>query len=143
MLKVQIESGGKQSRKAKVNSNGELAVSPADYDEITSKEVGTANVATNFFSPQSGKQFLITGMRGRADRDVSPTADATVVIYEAGADDTTSVDKVILTENLVRGESFSILPINVLVAEGKFINAKTTDDDIFITIIGRFIEKVT
>ncbi len=41
-------------------------------------------------------------------------------------------------EAMVRGEDMT-LPMNVLVTAGKFVNAKTTDDDVHMTIIGYFV----
>ena len=34
-------------------------------------------------------------------------------------------------------------PLNILVAEGRFINGKTSDDDIHMTITGHFIPALT
>lgn len=128
---------------AKVSSIGQLIVAPIAYDETQYMELAADNTAYNFYEPRVGKQFVISGIRARADRDVSTTVDAVVIIYEATAIDTTTVEKTLHQENLVRSESILLLPTNILVNEGKYINAKTTDDDIHMTIFGYYIDKLT
>lgn len=134
MLKVQIEDG-----LTKVTTRRQLVVAPFDYDDSVFKELATDDVAVNFYPPKAGMRFVITILRARADRDVSPTADATVIIYEASSESSTTTDKVIHEENMVRGESFTINPMNFIVTEGKWVNAKTTDDDIHMTIMGYYV----
>lgn len=124
---------------AKVTQLGQLVVAPLAYDETEFRELAVDNTAYNFYVPKSGKQFVITGIRAKADRQVSPTADADVVIYEAAAPDTTTVAKVLHQEAMVQGESIALLPLNILVNTGVWVNAKTTDDDIHMTIFGYYI----
>ncbi len=135
--------GGLTNTEAKVTSSGQLVTAPLDYDETKYLELAVDDTAYNFYKPKSGKQFVITGIRAKADRGVSTTVDADVIVYEASASDTTTVDKVLYQDEMVRGESFTLLPTNILVNEGKYINAKTTDDDIHMTIFGYYIDKLT
>lgn len=128
---------------ARVTSLGQLITAPFAYDEVEFRELAEPNVAYNFYKPVSGQQFVITGIRAKADRQVSTTVDADVVIYEAGSEATTTVDKVLHQEAMVRAESVTLLPMNVLVAAGKFVNAKTTDDDIYMTIMGYYVPVVS
>ena len=124
---------------ADVTPLGQLVTAPLAYDETEFRELAEPNVAYNFYKSKVGQQFVITGIRAKADRQVSATVDADVVIYEASAQDTTTVDKVLHQEAMIRGEDMT-LPMNVLVAAGKFVNAKTTDDDIHMTIFGFYID---
>lgn len=142
-LPVEITDGKGKNYKVKVSSIGQLIVAPVAYEETKFNELAADNTAYNFYGPKAGQQFVITGIRARADRDVSTTVDAVVVVYEAVASDTTTVDKVLHQENLVRSESINLIPTNILVNEGKYINAKTTDDDIHMTIFGYYIDKLT
>ena len=140
MIKVQIV--GRSKRIAEVLPNGQLVGSPLAFDETVFKELAEDNTAYNFYKPKPGQQFIITGIRAKADRDVSPTVDASVVIYEADSESTTTVDKVLHQEAMVKAESVTLLPMNVLVAAGKYVNAKTTDDDIHMTIMGYYVPEV-
>lgn len=124
---------------ADVTQLGQLVTAPFAYDETVFKELAADNTAYNFYKSKSGQQFVITGIRAKADRDVSNTVDADVVIYEAASEDTTTVDKILHQEAMIRGESITLVPLNILVAAGKYVNAKTTDDDIHMTLFGYYI----
>ena len=138
-LPVNIEGPG-PGKRVKVTNAGQMVVSPVDYDDTKFQEVGTANVAVNFYAPRPGQSFVITVIRAKADRDVSPTADATVVVFEASNDSTATVDKVLHQEAMVRAETFTLTGLNIKVTEGKWVNAKTTDDDIHMTIMGYYVD---
>ena len=131
-----IVDGRGNNTRACVTQIGALIVSPFKYDEVVYNELAAINTAYNFYESLPGQQFVITGMRIKADRQVSSTVDADVVIYEATSSSTTDVSKILHQEAMVRGENVTMLPMNILVNEGVFINAKTTDDDIHMTIMG-------
>ncbi len=134
---------GSTGTEAKVTPLGQLVVAALAYDDTAFKELAEPDTAYNFYKSRSGRQFVITGIRAKADRQVSTTVDADVVIYEATSESTTVVDKVLHQEALVRGESITLLPMNVLVTAGKYVNAKTTDDDIHMTIMGYYVPELT
>jgi hypothetical protein len=134
--------GGSAGTEARVTRLGQLVTAPLAYDETVFKELAEPDTAYNFYEPKSGRQFVITGIRAKADRQVSNTDDADVVIYEASSNSTTTVDKVLHQEAMVRGESITLIPMNVLVTAGKFVNAKTTDDDVHMTIMGYYVSVV-
>lgn len=140
---VTIKGPGPAKNEARVTPLGQLVVAPLSYDEVEYRELAEPDTAYNFYKPKSGQQFVITGVRAKADRQVSTTVDADVVIYEASSESTTDVDKVLLRGAMVRAESITLLPMNVLVAPGKFVNAKTTDDDIHMNIMGYYVPEVS
>lgn len=78
----------------------------------------------------------------RADRDVSATVDADVIIYEADSDTETTVTRVLFEEAMVRGEHTGLSGLNILVSAGKWVNAKTSDDDIHMTIMGYYVNEI-
>ena len=138
---VHILDGGSAGSKvrSKVSSIGQLITSPFAYDETVFDELDATGTAFNFYGPKTGQQFVITGIRMKADRNVSNTVDATVIVFEASSITDTTPDKILHEEALIRGESVTLLPVNVLVNTGKFINATTTDASIFMTILGYYI----
>jgi len=136
---VQIIGGDGRLIAAKVSDIGQLVVSPFDYDLTQFVELALADSGYTFYLPRAHKRFVVTAIKAKADRDVSNVNDATVVIYEAAASGTTTVDKVIHQEAMIRGENTTMMPLNVITAEGKYINAKTTDADIHMTIMGYFV----
>lgn len=141
MLTVQIGGGG-LGQIANVTPSGELAISNLHHDETKFVELAVDDVAYNFYEPKPGKQFVITGIRAKADRDVSPTVDANVVVYEAESIDATTVSKILYQEAMVKGESVTLLPIHILVNAAVWLNAKTTDDDIHMTIMGYYVDEI-
>jgi hypothetical protein len=117
-------------------------ISPLAYDETVFNELAAVDTAYNFYKPRVGKQFVITGVGFRADKQVSSTVDATVVIYGATTGATTTVSKVLIQFAVVQGDIIIATPLNILVAEGRYVNAKTDDDDIHMTIMGHYVDKV-
>jgi len=142
MVGFQLVDGTGTKAKVKITALGQLVVAPFAYDEAVFKELAADDTAYNFYEPKSGEQFVITVIHAKADRDVSNTVDAVVVVYEATSNSTTTVSKILYQEAMVRGENFSFVGLNILVGEGKWVNAKTTDDDIHMTIMGYYIPKL-
>jgi len=124
---------------AKVTSIGQLVVAPFAYDEAKFQELDAVNTAFSFFPPIAGQQFVITGLRIKASRSVSTTVDASIIIYEGDSDATTTVDRTLYEDALVRGEFADFVPINILVNKAKFVNAKTSDATVFMNIVGYYI----
>ena len=136
---VQIKDGTGKNSNAKVTSIGQVVTSAFDYDLVIYKELAADNTAYNFYEPKHGKQFVITGIILVADKQVSSNATADVVIYEADAMDTTTVSKVLLQTGMIQDQVQVLLPLNILVNAGKFINGKTTDDDIHANVLGYYL----
>ena len=138
-IEIHIAAEGNTVR---VTPSGELVVAPLHYDETSFKELDPANTGFNFYEPLPGKQFVITAILLRADKDVSNVSDATVVIYESDSTDSTTVDKTLIQFAVVRDDIITSTPLRILVAEGTFINGKTTDAGIHMTITGYYIDKL-
>ncbi len=128
---------------AKVTASGALVVGSFAYDETQFNELGTADAAVNFYKPKASKQFVITGLIAAGNLSIAANALATVIVYEASTDATATVDKSLVQFGVTRLQTFPLLPLNILVEEGKFVNAKTDDDDIFLTIMGYYIPSLT
>lgn len=126
-------------RAAKVSAAGQLAVGPLFYDETEFNTLDVAGTAYNFYSPKAGQQFVITGILAFGDKDLSDADDTVIVVYEAGTAETATVDKILLQFGMPKLSLLPALPLNILVNEGKFVNAKTGDDDIHMTIMGYYI----
>lgn len=133
-----IDGTGTRSR-AKVTKIGQVVTAPFAYDDSSVRELAEPDTAYNFYGPRSGEQFVMTGIFAKADRDVSNTVDAIVVLYEASGPSETDVDKVLFQAAMVRGDQVIVNPLNVLVGEGKWLNGKTTDDDIHANITGYYV----
>ncbi len=140
MIKTQIEDGSGNGRVATVTPIGQLVSAPFAYDDTVFRELAEPDTAYNFYPPKAGQQFVITGVLFRADKQVSSTVDATVVIYEATTAATTTVSKVLIQFAVVQGDIINPTALNLLVNEGRYVNAKTDDDDIHMTILGSYVD---
>lgn len=138
MVDVNIQSGNGNGRTAIVTDIGQLVTAPIKYDETKFLELAEPDTAYNFYPPKGGEQFVVTGVLFRADKQVSSTVDATVVIYEATTALTVTVSKVTIQFAVVQGDIINATPLNILINEGRYLSAKTTDDDVHMTIMGYY-----
>jgi len=133
-----ITDGGGTDNRALVTKYGQLVVSPIDYSIPIAKTLALTDTAYNFITPISGKRIVITEMLLYANREVGVN-DATVEIYEADSVDSTTVSKAIITTEMLKQSSRDLISLNMIVSEGKWVNAKTDDATIFITIMYYYI----
>lgn len=138
MIKTSIVGPGNGVH-AIVTDLGQLVTASLLYDETKFKELAEPDTAYSFYKPLAKQQFVITSIFARADKQVSSTVDATVVVYEGETDATITVDKVLLQFAMVQGDTVPLPQINIIVNEGKYVNAKTSDDDIHMNILGYYI----
>jgi hypothetical protein len=129
---------GSNGREAVVGEDGTLVVTAQD-DEIEFNELAVANQAYNFYEPRAGKRFILTGVVATADKDV--VADATVVVYEASSSTETTVDKTLFQFVLLKNQQLVMPGFHITVAHGAWVNGKTDDDDIHMSLIGHFVDR--
>ena len=139
---IDIRIIGETGATAKVSSLGQLVVGPLAPNLAEFNELGTIDTAFNFYKPRSGKQFIITHIFAFGDKQVSPTTNATVEVYEATSDATTTVDRTLLKFEIGQNQFQPYQDINILVNSGAFMNAKTDDDDVHMNILGFYIDKL-
>jgi hypothetical protein len=123
---------------AKVTARGQLVTSPLAFSDTASVTADVINTGYNLWKPLSGKRFVVTDILLYANKNVGAT-DATVVLYEASADDSTTVDKTILNIEMPKNTSRDLVGLNLILTEGKWLNVKTDDDDIFATVMGYYV----
>ena len=135
-----ISDGSGTKTLARVTTRGQLVVGPADFSEASTVTLGTDNVPVNLFGPISGKNFIITDILIYANRLVGVN-DATVTIYESSVGPaSTTQTKVLLSTEMVKQSSRDLIGLNLEVAEGRWVNAVTDDDDVFVTVMGYYIK---
>lgn len=118
----------------KVTKFGQLVVAPLQYSTPVADEVDVINTAFNFIGPEQDKSIVITDIVLSADRVVGVNG-ADVVIYEAGDTVTLTEDQIILDVDMVKQTTLAVNGLNLIVPEGKFVNAKSDDVNIKITIM--------
>ncbi len=120
--------------RATVTRFGQLVVAPVDYSAPVAQTLDLVNTAYNFVEPKAKQNIVITDIILTANKNVG-ASDATVVVYEADAPDTTTSTKDILNLEMIKQSNLPLTGLNLLITEGAFVNAKTDDDDVFVTIM--------
>lgn len=131
-----------QNNNAKVSSNGQLVTAPFSYSTTSVQNMLTPDIAYNLVKPIVGCDVVITGFIMSADKDVSNVADATIFIYEA--DSVESTDLVAdstgdIELGLSRFQQLPLTGLNIKARSGRWINAKTDDAGVKITLFYYYI----
>ena len=119
----------------RVTKFGELVVAPLQYSTPKSDNLNVIDTAFNFVQPQQDRSIVITDIIVSADNSVSNVVPAEVEIYEAITADTTTIDIGIVSPRVVRADNLALNGLNLIVPEGKFVNAKTNDNNVLVTIM--------
>jgi len=125
---------------AKVTDRGQLVVATIEYSEAYTVSATVINTAYNFIGPKAGKRFVITAILLNADKSVSATNGAVIVIYEATSATSTTASKTILSIELLKQVNRDITGLNLIVSEGVWLSIKTDDNNINATILGYYID---
>ena len=136
---IQILDGGGSKRRATVTSLGQLVTAPFAYDETKFAELAEDDTAYNFYEPIPNQRFVITGLVAKADKQVGTGTGATMVIYEADSPTNVTESKILLQVELAQGDLLSLVPLNIILNEGVYLNAKTDDDDLHVTLMGYYV----
>jgi len=139
---IDVRIVGKTGRAADVTQLGVLAAAVPAFNLAEFNELGTADTAFNFYKPRSGQQFIVTNIFVYGDKQIAGNANATVEIYEALTESTTTVEKIILQFEIGQNEFQPFTGLNLLVNSNRFVNAKTDDDDVHMNILGFYINKL-
>ncbi len=121
----------------KVTRLGQLVTGSLKYDEVVALTADVINTGYNFYLPKAHQQFVVTTILLTADSNV--TGSTLIDIYEASAVDSITIDKSILHVEILKNGSRDIIGLNLLIAEGKYLNVKVDDDDVFVTIMGYYV----
>lgn len=120
---------------AKVTIFGQLVVAPLDYSTPVAVDLDVINQAFNFITPLAGHGIVITDIVVGANKDVSTVDPANIEIYQADAVDSLTANPSILKPRLTRAGNLPLTGLNLLVPEGKWVNAKTDDAIITVTLM--------
>jgi hypothetical protein len=128
------------SRKAKVGIDRRLAVGPADFSSAYNATLGVDDTVVNIVPAQADHRFIITGITLTGNRNISTTTDATVDIYEATSETSGTAEVNILTIPVARSTSINLPGLFLGCGEAVWINGKTSDDDVLVTIFGYYVK---
>jgi len=133
---------GTKGTRSEVTKSGEVVVAPLSYSDTVFASMETVDIAYNFFQPKFEKQFVITGLLAFADKDINDASATDIIVHEATAVASTVEDKVLMHFGMAKLSLLPFAPLNILVNSGVFVNAKTNDNNVLITITGYFIDKL-
>lgn len=126
--------------RAKVTNRGLLVVGQAAFSEASSVALTVDNVPDNLWGPKPAQNFIITDIIIKGDKNIRSTLDATVTIYESSVGPTSAIKtKVILPTKVARSGSLELIGLNLEVTTGRWVNAVTDDNNIFVTVMGYYI----
>ena len=140
MIDTKISDGSGGGHLARVTHAGELITVRGNYDSTFNAAMTSINTAYNLITPKSGLQFIVTGIVLNADKNVSATDGAIAVLYEATSGTTTTASKVLLTLNIGKNSTVPLTGILIQTTRGVYVNAKTDDATINITLLGYYLE---
>jgi hypothetical protein len=118
---------------ARVTEFGQLVVSPIAYSVPVADTLTVINTAYNFVEPEAGHQIVITDVILTADKTVGVNG-AAVEIYTADSPTSTVVTKSVLDIEMLKNTSRDLIGLNFLVGKGRWVNAKSDDVNIQVTI---------
>ena len=139
MIKVKLNDGTGAGHAAKITHTGELVTVRGNYDQTFQDSLALTNTAYNLVVPKTARQFIITGIVINADKNVSVTDGAVVEVYEATDATTTTATKTILTLNIGKNSTIPLTGILIQTTKGTFLNAKTDDATVNITLLGYYL----
>ena len=127
------------NRFAIVTNRGQLVTSALDFSESVFHSLIVDNTADTWFKPQAGKRLVVTDVIVQTDRNTA-VAGTVIDIYEASSENSGTIDKSIFQFDLERQAQITLIGLNLIITEGKFLNAKATDSNVLITICGYFVD---
>lgn len=137
---VLIDGKGASDTGAKVTTQGQLITAPISYNSLAFKDMTVDNQGYTFVAPKAGYKIVIPAVLINADKNVSSTTPATIDIFEAAGLDSATISSTILQVELLKNERLFLNGINLLTSEGVWINGKTTDNNVRVSLFYYYIE---
>lgn len=121
----------------RITKNGEVVVGSLMYSEPYAVSLAVDDQVYNVVPAITGKRFVITGAIVGAGRDVS--TDTVIFVYEALADDTNVIDKLIWSGTLNKGGILPLSGLNIATQSTRWVNAYCDDNTVGITLFGYYV----
>ena len=134
-----VEIVGDDGTVVKVSTSGELSVAPVSPNISQHWSMTTVDTAYTFAPPISGKEMRLQNILIYGNKNVG-ASDATVVIYTSHTATGTTPLETILELELPKYAKRDLIGLNLQLSEGVFLNAKTDDNTIFLTMMGYYLD---
>lgn len=131
----------KSGRPVKVTLGGAIAVTDLHPSLAFNATLETDDVVVNVVPAKADHVFCMTALLLTGNKNIDQTTAATVSIYTADSESTASASALttLFSMPVAKNSTRDITGILVESEEAKWINAVTTDDDIFITVLGYYL----
>ena len=126
---------GESNQAAMVTEFKQLVVAPIAYSTPVQQVMDATGTAFNFIVPVQGKSIVITDVIVSANKNVSNTTPADIVIYESGAANSLTNIETILQPQLTGASNLAITGLNLIIPKGVWVNASTDDATVLLTIM--------
>ncbi len=136
---IEVRLVGEGGNAAGVSPSGELFVAQPTASVPVSVTLVASSGAHNICKPVPGKEYRISDIVISTDKGPGAN-EAEVIIYEATTEDETTVDKLILRKPMLKNDSLVLTGLHWKVTEGKFLNVKTDDDVVDVTIAAHLVD---
>jgi len=133
-----VITDGLCGRTAKVTEYGQVVTAPLDFSDSIPHDLLIINTAYNFFGPRPNKIFIITAMVFSGEKTSVGVNGATVDVYEADSATSTTVEVSKLRVVVPQITPVIMTGLNLKVSTGKWLNAKTDDNNVLVTIMGYY-----
>lgn len=130
---IDVKIVGPDGESARVTPSGELVVQQIVPSIPLSVTLDAVDTAFNFVKPVSRREYLVTDILLATNKDVGVDG-ATIVLYEAEQEDSTTAAKVIVSIQLLKNGQLPLTGLKWRVREGFYLNMKTNDDVVFATV---------
>ena len=132
----------KNGRNTKVVIGNALAVNPPHPSIAFNAELATDDVVVNIVPAEADKVFCITDVLLTGNKNIDQTTAATVTIFTGDSELSVVADALstLLIMPVARSSSRDITGILVETETGKWVNGVTSDDDVFVTILGYYLK---
>lgn len=127
--------GDSNEVRAKVTRYGQLVVAPIAYSTPILVELITPGTVFNFLEPRAGESIVITDIIASANKNVSNTTPADVLIYQSNEANSSEVIEGIVSPQLTGSSNVDYIGLNLLIPEGRWVNATTDDATVLVTIM--------
>ena len=123
---------------AKVTRQGAVKIIPNEFSKPNKQSMTDAN-AVSFWPPRAGEKFIVTGVIVNTDRNIGVNG-ALIDIYEAVSASTTDIAESIISIDQAKSVTSALLPLFSEVTEGRWVNGKTDDNNVHVTVFGYYVK---
>ena len=129
----------KTGRTANVVRGNAIAVLPPQASIAYNATLGVDDVPVEIVPSRSKMTFCMTGILLTGNKSIDPNIDAIVDIYTSTDSASSTIVTSLISIPVSRSGSIVLNGILVEAEAGHFINGRTSDDDVLVTILGFYV----